>query len=106
MKINARSASSTAADADLVVLGLFASTAKKGPSSPAVDALDKALGGAISAQLKAEEFTGKREQCLLLPTFGKTSAKKIAIVGLGAKENNESEPRTFAARAARIANTE
>jgi leucyl aminopeptidase len=106
MKINVRSASPTAADADLVVLGVFSSTAKKGPSSPALDALDKALGGALVAQLKAEEFTGKREQCLLLPTFGKTNAKKIAIVGLGAKENNESEPRTYAARAARLANAE
>lgn len=112
MKISVRSASPTPADAELVVLGLFSTKGdkpKKGPSSPALDALDKALGGALHAHIRTEEFTGKREQCLVVPTFGasgKGGTKKIAIVGLGPRENNDAEPRTYAARASRLANAE
>ena len=107
MKINVRSASPTAADAEVVVLGVWHTTAKKGPSSPALDAVDQALGGGLAQLMAAEEFTGKRDQLLVLPSYGKLPSKKVVLLGLGAKDApGDGEARTFAARAARCANGE
>lgn len=107
MKINVRSASPTAADAEVVVLGVWQTTAKKGPSSAALDAVDHALGGGLGALMQAEEFTAKRDQTLILPTLGKIPAKKVIVLGLGPKESPaDGEARAFAARAARAANSE
>jgi len=106
MKISVRSGAAPSVDADIVCVGVFSSGAKKQFGSAALDALDKALGGALSAELASAEFTAKRDQCAVVPTLGKISARAVVVLGLGAKENNDAEPRTFAARAARIANAE
>jgi leucyl aminopeptidase len=107
MKINVRSASPTAADAEVVVIGVWLTTAKKGPTSSALDAVDHALGGTLGALMEAEEFSGKKDQILALSTLGKLRAKKVVLLGLGPKESpGDGEARAFSARAARAANSE
>ncbi|MDP6613257.1 MAG: M17 family peptidase N-terminal domain-containing protein, partial [Candidatus Hydrothermarchaeota archaeon] len=46
---------------------------------------DKLLGGAITDAF-GEEFTGKQNQILELPTYGRLRAKKLLIVGLGERK--------------------
>lgn len=51
----------------------------------ALKALDAAVGGALLAAAKAERFTGKVEQQLLLPTLGRGRAERILLLGMGAR---------------------
>jgi leucyl aminopeptidase len=48
-----------------------------------VSELDAALGGALRSAIKDEEFTAKKDTLLVLPTFGKIAARKIALIGIG-----------------------
>jgi leucyl aminopeptidase len=108
---------------DVLVLGVWAFTtkeaakqAKKGaksaPSAKAalpepLEALDQALGGGLAAIVAREEFTGKRDQTIAIPTLGKLPATKILVVGLGARGGyTDGDTRSFAAKAARSANAE
>jgi leucyl aminopeptidase len=76
--------------------------ARKLPES--IVAADKELGGGLAAIADREEFTGKREQTLDVPTFGKLGAARLVLLGLGDKSSaKEAELRTFGAKAARIA---
>lgn len=72
-----------------------------------IDELDKALGGALRKHLEREEWTGKKDSQLVLPTYGKATAHKIALFGLGAKARaTPADERTVASRAARWAQGE
>jgi len=51
----------------------------------ALKALDRAIGGALLAAAKAEKFTGKPEQQLLLPTLGRGKAERILLLGMGSR---------------------
>jgi leucyl aminopeptidase len=98
--------------ADVLVLGVWAFAVKdgkkaKGALPEALESLDQALGGGLAPIVAKEEFTGKRDQSLSLPTFGKLPASRVLIVGLGAKVGYaDGDARTFAAKAARAANGE
>lgn len=73
----------------------------------AVDELDAALEGTLRAALKDEDFTGKKDSVLLLPTYRKIGPRKILLVGLGPSEKvGPVETRAAAARVARVANAE
>jgi leucyl aminopeptidase len=73
----------------------------------AVDELDAALEGTLRAALKDEDFTGKKDSTLLLPTYRKIGPRKILLVGLGPSEKvGPVETRAAAARVARVANAE
>ena len=76
------------------------------PSKDAVfKTVDKALGGALTDVAKAESFEGKTGQTLGLYTHGKLPAKRVVVVGAGAR-NDFSNPhlRDVAASVAQAAN--
>ncbi len=108
LKIVARSTPPLDLSADVVVLGTWTlSSSKKGSKGALMDALDRALGGGLARLVAKEEFTGKKDQQLSLPTLGRLPAAKLVILGLGNREAaGLGDMRTFAAKAARIANAE
>src|SRR3990172_3459157 len=65
---------------EAVVVNLFEGVQRPGGETAAVD---KALGGAVSALLAAGDITGKFKECFLLPTLGKIPAPRVFILGLG-----------------------
>ncbi len=72
-----------------------------------MDALDRALGGGVSRLLAKEDFTGKKDQMLSVPTLGRLPAAKLVLLGVGDRDKaGPAEVRSFAAKAARIANGE
>jgi leucyl aminopeptidase len=72
-----------------------------------VSEFDKVLGGGLRAAIKQEEWTGKKESQLVLPTLGHAGARKLALIGLGpAKSVTGVEIRIGAAKAARWASQE
>ena len=68
-------------DADVLAFVTF--------GDPSKDALlreiDKALGGHLSESATAESFTGKPLQSLTVHTHGKISARRVIVIGGGAK---------------------
>jgi leucyl aminopeptidase len=71
-----------------------------------VGELDRALGGALRAAIADEEFTGKKDAQLVLPTYSRIAPKRVALFGLGhvTRRGGPAELRAGAARAARFAN--
>ena len=69
--------------ADALGVGLFQGA--KRPEGEAA-ALDKALGGPISRLIKAGDFEGKAGQTALLYPEAPARAKRLALVGLGKRE--------------------
>ncbi|MFI5300553.1 MAG: leucyl aminopeptidase [Polyangiales bacterium] len=116
MKIELKGGNAAEAKVDLLVVGAFAAsrTSKKGGSralawaaNPLLDALDHALGGAITALAARDEFTGKSGAQLCVPTLGRLAARCLLIVGLGdSAALKPAQIRAFGARAARTANAE
>ena len=121
LKISARQTQPLDLNADVVVMGTWTfpkakDDAKKkkkddgkpqGTGVPFVDALDRALGGGVSRLVAKEEFTGKKDQTLSVPTLGRLPAAKLVVIGLGDRDKaGPAEVRSFAAKAARIANAE
>ena len=125
LKISLRAGSPHEVPADLVVVGVWALSAststdssasgKKRVASPTssssavslgpLESLDRALGGGLAKLVAKEEFTGKRDQQLSVPTMGRLPADRIILVGLGDKATfGPREQRSFSAKAARSAN--
>mgnify|MGYP003592299558 CR=1 FL=1 len=91
------------------VLALFVwsleGTKRKGKST--LDAVDKALGGALAKLIKKDEFKGKRDQVLSLPTLGKLKADRVIVYGLGDPEKlTDGDVRTVGAKVGRAANAD
>lgn len=94
-----------ASKADVLVVGTWPFAEKKIPAI--LQELDRALGGGLLALAKKEEFSGKRDQVLSVPTLGKLGVARVFVVGLGDKGSmKDPETRAFAARAARAAISE
>ncbi len=102
LKLQLVSEDPLASSADLVVVGVHAgATPKKG----VLAALDRALGGGLAAHVAREEFEGKKDQQLDLPTLGRLATPRLILLGLGAKADvAPKDYRAFAAKAARAAN--
>ena len=66
--------------ADLIVVNLFQGVTEPGGATGAVD---KAVGGAISAIIAAGDFVGKSGETALLYTRGAIPAPRVLLVGLG-----------------------
>jgi leucyl aminopeptidase len=107
LKITARAAEPVESSADVVVVGVWTLTAsKKGRLADLAD-LDRALGGALAKTIAKEDFKGKKDQILSIPTLGRLPASKLVVMGLGdSKEFTDGDARSFAAKAARGANGE
>ena len=122
LKINARQTQPLDLNADVVVMGTWTFPKAKGDKTDKkkkkddgkhgtgvafVDALDRALGGGVSRLIAKEEFTGKKDQTLSVPTLGRLPAAKLVLLGLGDRDKaGPAEVRSFAAKAARVANAE
>ncbi len=72
--------------AEAIIVNLF-----EGVSSPGggTGAVDTALDGLLSQEMKAnaKTFKGKLGETLVLPTYGKLSARYVIIVGLGKSDD-------------------
>jgi leucyl aminopeptidase len=68
---------------DVLVVNLF-----EGVTQPAeaTGAVDSALGGWITDLIAQDNFKGKLNSILELPTFGKIPAKRVLVVGLGKQQ--------------------
>ncbi len=87
------------ADADLIAIAV--SGAPKGDA--AVRAADRALGGVLLPMADEERFAGKAGQTLVAPTYGDLTAARVALIGIGGKdEHTLSDLRDFAARAVKL----
>jgi leucyl aminopeptidase len=117
VRTSARLAGSLDADVDVVVVGFTAfadrtkvgkGKAKAGPAGiPELEDLDTAFGGALSVRARQEDFKGKREQTLRIPTMGRIKGRTLILLGVGGgKSLSAAEVRSFAGRAARAANGE
>jgi leucyl aminopeptidase len=106
LEIQVRVAQMADLEAELLAVGVVQS-GKTFTLPPALKALDVALDGALSKAALKEEFSGKREQSLSLPTFGRLKVDRVTLFGLGERRGlGAGHVRTFAARAARAANAE
>ena len=69
--------------ADMLVVNLFEGTKTPGGATGAVD---KAIGGAISAAIRDGDFAGKWGETLLLRPEKGIASRRVLVVGLGKKE--------------------
>lgn len=79
MKITASAANPLSFKADALIVPMPEGAKKTGP------ALNKALGGLPDELIGRGDFTGKTGETLLIHTYGKISAPKVLLVGLGKK---------------------
>jgi leucyl aminopeptidase len=109
LQITVRTAKPAAVSGDILVVGVFSLGSKKKTTGAAdtISTLDRALGGGLSKLLAREDFKGKKDQSVRVPTFGKLPVHTLVVLGLGvADDMTDAEARSFAGRAARAAQTE
>jgi leucyl aminopeptidase len=108
LQITVRTAKPAAVSGDVLVVGAWTLVPKKKKSPPdTISTLDRALGGGLSKLFAREDFKGKRDQSVRVPTFGKLPVHTLVVLGLGdVSEMTDAEARSFAGRAARAAQTE
>jgi leucyl aminopeptidase len=109
LKISIRTARPLDVSGDVVVLGVWTlppEKKKKGAPEP-LAAVDRALAGGLLRVMSREDFKGKRDQQLRIPTLGRIAADTLILIGLGDPESmTDAEARMFAGKAARAANAE
>ena len=93
-----------AVDADLLAV-LVAEDELVG--DPLVTELDAAFGGMLRGAIKDEDFGARKDSVLTMPSYGRISARKVLLIGLGpAAKVGPVEVRAAAAKAAKAANAE
>ncbi|HID96360.1 MAG TPA: leucyl aminopeptidase [Candidatus Latescibacteria bacterium] len=83
MEINLVSGDITKAEVDALIVNLFEGLKQPGGATHAVD---KALNGAISNLITEGELKGELNQVAVIHTFGRISARRVIVVGLGKEE--------------------
>src|SRR4051812_43274431 len=85
---------------------LFAFTTFGDPSKDSIfKSVDSALGGVLADVAKSESFEGKTGQSIVVHTHGRIAAKRVLVVGCGAKsEFSNPHIRDVAATIVQIAN--
>lgn len=73
----------TQVSADVLIVNLFEGTEVPGG---ATGAINKALGGIIADLIDAGEIKGKLNELTIIHTYGKISARIVAVVGLGKQD--------------------
>lgn len=86
MKVNVKIGELLKTRCEIAVLGLFEG-AGLSTSDRLARGFDKALQGAISKTLKSGDFKGKLNTTFLLPTYDKTPARRLLLVGLGKEKD-------------------
>jgi leucyl aminopeptidase len=74
--------------AEALVLGRYGEGARP---APVETALDRRLGGLLSAVLKSEKFEGKAGQISYFQTSGRLAAARVLVVGLGPRKEAGAE---------------
>lgn len=108
LKITVRSVLPAREVGDVIVVGVptLGGSKKKNARSP-LDGFDRALGGALGRLMKKDEFKGKKDQQLSMATLGRVKADRLVVMGLGdLGKLGPADVRTFAAKAARMANAD
>lgn len=102
LKIQQTASSPIETTADVAAIAVYAgATIKTEPLA----AIDRALDGGLGKLLERADFTGKKDQVLEFPTFGKLPAARVLLFGLGdAEKVTNADLRVYAAKAARAAN--
>jgi len=90
------------ADAATFQTGLLAVAMDDSPGVSSVEALDRALGGALARAIEAREFRGARDEMLQFAGAADTS-RRILLVGMGKTTDRAGGLRRAAALAARQA---
>ncbi|MHB1132584.1 MAG: leucyl aminopeptidase [Chloroflexota bacterium] len=83
MKVEVKVASVTEHVTPLLVINLFENVAEP---TGATGAIDRALGGFIAGLIGRKEITGKLNEVTIFHTMGKLPAERVAVIGLGKKE--------------------
>ena len=97
MQVSVDSRSPVDASADVLSLPLAAVDPSK-PKLPArVAAVDRALGGRISAILSSGDFRGKRGESVFVYPDGEISARRVLLVGMGDEASLDAEALRCAA---------
>lgn len=100
MKIEVLNAELKDQTCDVLVVGLYEKTETL---SGVIASIDEALGNLISEfVIKKDKFKGKFKDTYLLQTYGKISADKVLVVGLG--EKDKFTPNKLRELAAKIVN--
>ncbi|MCB9525017.1 MAG: leucyl aminopeptidase [Myxococcales bacterium] len=100
MQLSVHAGDATTFQGGLLVVGRFA----EGAPSAAEQALDAALGGALSKAAARMLFKGKPRQKVVLDTLGRLPVEKVMLMGLGkAGDTAGAVARDFAALGAREA---
>jgi leucyl aminopeptidase len=87
--------------ADLLAVPVFLGPADQEPLA----SLDKALAGVLGELFAREGFKGDKDQEIDVPTLAGSTARRVILVGVGAREKMAAADwRAYAARAARAAN--
>jgi len=97
-RVTARLAQPDSADAPLLILAL----AKGATLTPALAAVDNALGGSLKRSLDEKNFRGARDETLFL-AGGAKGPKRVLLVGLGSPDNLTAALRRAASVGARQA---
>ena len=107
VKFTLRATDPTKESADVLALFVWSLDGTKRKGKGSLDAVDKALGGQLSKLIKKDEFKGKRDQVVSLPTLGKLKADRVIIYGLGDPEKlTDGDLRTVGAKVGRAANAD
>jgi leucyl aminopeptidase len=85
---------------DVLVVGLPAPAPAE---DAAAKALDRALGGALSRQVRDEAFKGKKGETLEIQGQGRVKASRILCVGLGEEKPTPAVWRLLGVKAGRAA---
>jgi len=84
VKINVQSGDIAKSDAKAIIVNLFQGVKKPGGATGAVD---KALGGGISALIAEGEIKGKRGEVSLVHSLGKLPSPRVLVAGLGNQDD-------------------
>ncbi len=102
MRINVVAGDIAQQDVGAVVVNLFEGVTTPGGATGAVD---KAMGGAISALIADGEIKGKSGEMTLIHTLGSITPKRVLVAGLGSADSFTLDSvRSVAAEAARHLN--
>ncbi len=103
LKVQLSSGDAISSDADVLAV-----CATEGPleKQSVIAALDEVFGGELLEHARNADFRGKKDQVLDVPTFGRIPAKRLVLLGVGAKRGvNAGSLRVVSAVAARAAST-
>jgi leucyl aminopeptidase len=82
VKITYHTGSADAVDADAMITFVY-SRKKDDPLTGGAAHIDAALNGELARLMTDSEFTGKCGSTLIVPTLGRTTARRVVLAGLG-----------------------